>query len=50
MVGQSNGGEMREQHYENESMCHNQPVRINEGQKENVLDTLNLTQTLLQPI
>ena len=44
------GGEMREQQYENESICHNQPVHINEGQTDNVLDTLNLTQTLLRPI
>ncbi len=43
-------GEMREQQYENESICHNQLVRINEGQTDNVLDTLNLVQILLRMI
>jgi hypothetical protein len=28
MVGQSDGVEMREPTYENESICHNQPTRL----------------------
>jgi hypothetical protein len=28
MVGQSDGGEMRECNYENESICHNQPTLL----------------------
>jgi hypothetical protein len=43
MVEHSNEGEMREHKYENGSICHNQPICINEVHTDSVLDTLNLT-------